>query len=164
MKPYRPTLATGPEGGVEQSFAANVVHVEDDLVALGDLIPDDPRGLPYGTPVHSLLVHLGDGGRPEMIEFNDQGNSVSVGTVERTELSRERLRLVFRRGAGPFAGRVPLAEEIEVFEDVLPDPNTNDAFSKYDHFDQVQLTAVRVRFVIDGARFNELRKKLETLL
>ncbi len=163
MKPYRPTLATGLDGGVEQSFMANVVHVEDALIAFGDLIPDAARGLPYGTPVHSLLVHLGDDG-PEMIEFNDQGNTVSVETVKHAELALDHVRFVFRPDAGPFAGRVRLAAEIEVFEDALPDPSANDAFSRYQRFDDVQLTAICVRFDGDDARSSALREKLASLL
>lgn len=148
MKAYRPELTDLPDGGVEQSFHANVVHVEDDLVAFGDLIPDTARGLPYGTPVHSLLVHMGENG-PEMIELNDQGNSVKVDAVEGMDLSRDQARFFFRENSGPCAGRVSLAKEIEVFTD-MP-------------FELVRLGALRVRFHVDDARFDSLRTKLAPL-
>jgi hypothetical protein len=148
MKPYRPELGDLPGGGVEQSFRANVVHVEDELVAFGDLIPDSARGLPYGTPVHSLLVHIGEDGL-EMIELNDQGNSVMTDAVKKVELSRDEVRFYFRAGAGPLAGRVALAREIEVFEDVP--------------FKSVSLAAVRVRFDVDDVRFDSLRSHLAPL-
>jgi hypothetical protein len=72
---YRPALTVRLDGGIEQTFDANVVHVDDEVAAFGELVPDPDRGLPYGTVVHSLLVHLGEQGA-EQIEFNDQGNSV----------------------------------------------------------------------------------------
>jgi hypothetical protein len=148
MKPYRPDLTDLPGGGVEQSFDANVVHVDDGLVAFGDLIPDLARGLPYGTPVHSLLIHLDENG-PEMVEFNDQGNTVEIDALERVDLSRNQVRFVLREGAGLFPGRVSLAAEIEEFEDVWLEPGA-----------AVELGAILVRFDIDDARFEALRGKL----
>jgi hypothetical protein len=152
MTPYRPTLTYLPGGVAEQSFHANVVHVDDELVAFGDLLPDDERGLPHGTPVHSLLVHLGEDG-PEAIEFNDQGNTVDVDAVQEFDLARGYARLSFRGGAGPFAGRVSLAPEIEVFEDAWLDPVAADGGA-------VQLGAICVHFEVSDARFEMLRTKL----
>jgi hypothetical protein len=162
MTPYRPSLAERADGGYEQSFTANVVHADDALVAFGDLVPDAVRGLPYGTPVHSLLVHL-SAGRPEMIELNDQGNTVGAESVTRADLARDHVRIVFDRDAGPVAGRVSLSEEIELFEDVIPDPD-DETFSEYDRFEDVPLTSLCVRFDLDDARFEALREKLATLL
>jgi hypothetical protein len=156
-------LVAEPDGGIEQSFTANVVHVEDALVAFGDVIPDAARGVPYGTPVHSLFVHVGDDG-PKMIEFNDQGNTVYIDALRHAELARDHVRFVFHHGAGPFAGRVSLAEDIDVFEDVLPDPDADDAFSKYHRFADVQLSAISVRFDGDDAHLDSLRKKLAAIL
>jgi hypothetical protein len=155
MKPYRPTLADLPNGGVEQSFDANVVHVDDELVAFGELLPDPTRGLPYGTPIHSLLVHLGDDG-PEMVEFNDQENTIEVDAVERVELAPKHVRLHFRRGAGVVAGRVTLAPEIEVFEDV-PMKRRRDGGLQ---LGVVELGALLVRFDIDAQHFEAVQSKL----
>jgi hypothetical protein len=157
MKPYRPAFVVAPDGGVEQSFTANVIDIDETAVAFGDLIPDAARGLPYGTPVHSLLVHLGEDGRPELLEFNDQGNTVAVAAVERVELESNHVRFVFRADAGPYAGRVSLAPELEVFEDELPDPST---FPQYTRFDQVQLDALCVWFAGDEVQLASLREKL----
>jgi hypothetical protein len=159
MKPYRPALTNLPGGGLEQSFDANVVHVEDDLVAFGELFPDSARGLPYGTPVHSLLVHVGEHG-PEMVEFNDQGNSVAIDAVERVDLVRDQARFFFRDGNGLVAGRVSLAKEIEVFEDVEPERSGVGVPSG----GALELAALRVRFDVDDGRFEALRGKLAPLL
>jgi hypothetical protein len=91
---------------------------------------------------------MGEDG-PEMIELNDQGNTVMVDAVEGMELSRDQLRFFFRAGAGPFAGRVTLASELEVCDDVP--------------FDSIPLAAVRVRFEVDDVRFDSLRTKLARL-
>lgn len=145
---YRPQLSGG-EGAFEQSFDANVVHVDDDLVAFGELVPDPERPLPHGTPVHSLLFHLAEDG-VELVELNDQGNTVPASAVAGVELASGHLRVAFRAGKGPFAGRVSLSPEIEIYEDADDDA--------------VQLSAVRVRFTSDDARFARLRGKLGTLL
>jgi len=161
LKPYRPALVLSPEG-FEQSFTANVVHVDADLVAFGDVLRDDPRGLPHGTPIHSLLVHIGEDG-PEMIEFNDQDNTVAVDALASVRIAGDHVRFVFRREAGPFAGRVSLATEIEVFENVRPDEEAETAFARFRSFDEVQLGAIIVRFEVDRARLEALREKLREL-
>lgn len=147
-RPYAPRLAASAEGGFEQTFTANVVHVDEDLVAFGDVLADPARGLPFGTPVHSLLVHYA-GGRPGEVERNDQHNAVGIDAVERIELSPDRLRIVFRADRGPFAGRVSLSEEIEVFDDVEPG-----------RFADVRLTALSVEFSADSQLLARLREKL----
>jgi hypothetical protein len=160
MKPYRPALTSLPDGGFEQTFTANVVDVDDGLIAFGELVPNDPRGLPYGTVVHSLLIHLEDE-EPSMIELNDQGNTVDADRVAHAELERGRLRLVFYQGDGPFAGRVSLDKSIDIFEDVAPDHAVDVAFKDYVSFDDVQLRAISVKLDIDDALFATVRKKLE---
>lgn len=148
---YLPSLSVLGPGALEQAFDANVVHVDDDLVALGEIVPDPERPLPHGTPVHSLLIHLGEDG-PELVELNDQHNTVGVAALCRTELARDQLRLAFLPGQGPVPGRVSLAPEIEVFDD---DAERDDA---------PPLAAVRVRFTCDDAIFEQLREKLAPLL
>lgn len=138
MKRYRPTLHIGPKGDVARPFTANVVHAETSLVAFGEIIADPERGLPHGTPVHSLLLHFADGGL-EMVEFNDEANAVSVTELERIALARDHARFEFRRDEGPMAGRVSLEEEIEVFDD--------------EDWDDAQLCAIEVHFALDDARF-----------
>jgi len=160
MKSYEPALVVGPEG-VEQSFTANVVSTEDDLVAFGDLLPDEQRGLPFGTPVHSLLIHLGDEG-PELFELNDQGNTVKRRALLRAELGSDRLRFVFRARAGPFAGRVSLSREIEVFRDKRP--SRTGPFAKYRRFDDVRLSVLEIRFAIEPTQLGALRDKLAAVL
>lgn len=140
MRRYRPIL-TSVGGAHEQSFTANVVHVDHTLVAFGDVVPDPARGLPYGTPVHSLLVHVSRG-RPSRFELNDQGNTVRMDAVERIELARDQVRIVFRPGAGPASGRVSLSKEIELFED---------------DFESVTLGGLLVRFTTDDETFGLLK-------
>lgn len=147
---YRPELSGGP-GAIEQAFDANVVHVDEGLVAFGELVPDPERPLPHGTPVHSLLVHLDEEG-PALVELNDQHNTVPIAAVDGAELARDHLWLRFRPGQGPVAGRVSLAPEIEVFED--------DA----ERDDEALLAAVRVRFTCDDATFARLGERLAGLL
>lgn len=149
MKRYRPTLTALPDGGVEQAYDANVVHLEDALIAFGEILPDDPRGLPFGTPVHSLLVHCADGGAADMLELNEEGNTVDADEVARTELTADHVRFVFRDGAGPYPGRVGLSPEIEVFED--------------EEFDDVPLSSLLIRFTIDDAKLAELRRRLPAI-
>jgi hypothetical protein len=98
-----------------------------------------------------------------MIEFNDQGNAVPVEALQRVLLAGDHVRFIFHRGAGPFAGRVSLAEDIEVFGDVLPDPSADGPFS-CSRFDEVQLTAICIRFDVDDARLDALRQELGVLL
>lgn len=148
MRQYRPNLIDGPDGA-EQSFTANVVAVEEELVAFGDLLPDEERSLPHGTPVHSLLIHLGEDG-PELFEFNDQGNTVECEALARTELGRDRIRFVFHEAAGPWAGRVSLGEAIEVFED--------------EEYEDAQLGALTIVFDVDAPTHAALRTKLAGLL
>ena len=136
-----------------------MVHVDDDLVAFGELVPDGARGLPHGTPVHSLLVHLGDAG-PEQLELNDQANTIAIDALTHVELSRDEIRFELRTGAGPFAGRVSLASDLELFEDAVPDGD----LASYERYEDVQLSSLRVRFTLDDARFEALREKLAPLL
>ncbi|NUO52935.1 MAG: hypothetical protein HOV80_29160 [Polyangiaceae bacterium] len=149
MKPYRPALSAMPDGGIEQSFQANVVATEEEgLLAFGEVLLDDPRGLPFGTVVHSLLIHCDEDG-PEAIEFNDQGNAVEMDSVERIDVARDHVRFVFRKGEGLGSGRVVLDERIEVFEEMLPE-------------DDVELASLCVRFELDEARFTVVRAILES--
>jgi len=147
VKPYRPSLTRGATGEAEQSFTANVVHIEDALIAFGEIVEAPPRGLPFGTPVHSLLVHF-EGDRLALIEFNDQGNTVEADAVSRIELARDHLRIHFHEGAGPFAGRVSLAPEIEIFRD--------------EEGNEGQLGTLCVHFNVDDSRFEVLRRRLAT--
>jgi len=153
---YRPDLIQRGDG-LEQRFTANVVAVDDDadvtLVAFGDLVPEPGRHAKHGTPVHSLILQLPpddafdeDLGGPT-IEFNQQGNECNLGALRRVELGRTHFRLVFDPGCGPYAGRVPLAPEIELFED-SPD------------LDEVGLEGVCVLFSVDDTTHATLRQQL----
>ncbi len=112
---YRSSLEA-VDGGFEQSYTANVIHIDDELLAFGELVPDPQRGLPYGTPVHSLMVHL-ERKRPVTFELNDQANAVGASDVATIEVARTWMRIRFQSGRGPLPGRVSLAPEIELFRD-----------------------------------------------
>ncbi len=140
------------DSGMEQSFTANVVHVEETgegwLVALGDLSPP-PEGQPInaGTPIHSLLLQLSDEPEYDTVELNDQGNQRGIGQcVKRIELTATSLRVIFLEGQGPYAGRVSLSEELEFLEDEVAD--------------DVQLASVRVTFTPIAADPAMLEKAL----
>jgi hypothetical protein len=134
---YQPTITTLSDGTVEQSFSANVVHVSDEVIALGDIIPDKKKGLPYGTPVHSLLLHLSERGAVELIELNDQDNTVPRKAVRELTVARGTLRIVFQKGKGPLAGGVAA-------------PDTGPA-----------LGALKVAFEADAATTKKLQAKLK---
>jgi hypothetical protein len=109
VRVYQPTIVDG-----EQRFAANIIAVEDGLIALGDLLPKPGKALQFGTPIHSLLIHLD--GAQTWFELNDQGNTRDTSDVERLELTPTTLRIVFAAGRGPYSGRVSLSPEIEIFD------------------------------------------------
>ena len=151
--PYRPHLVKRSTGGYEQQFAANIVHVEDTLVAFGDLIPEEGLPLEQGIPRHSLLLHLSDSEDDFMVEFNDQGNTCYGDSLSEIELGASELRLVF--SSGPLAGRVSLSSELEIFEDELPDREFG-----VGSFGDVQLESLLVSFSIDASRHSELERLL----
>lgn len=121
MKSYRPNLRQ-VGNGLEQSFDANVVHVEDTgegwLIAFGELAPREGHPIEMGTPIHSLLLRLSEEPEADTVEFNDQHNQRVITTeLERIELSPTSFRVTFVEGAGPVSGRVSLSAEIEFLKD-----------------------------------------------
>jgi hypothetical protein len=109
MRIYEPTIVDG-----EQRFTANIVDVQDQLIALGELLPEPGKALAFGTPIHTLLIHLDD--EHTCFELNDQGNTREMDDVERLEVTPTTLRIVFAAGRGPYSGRVSLSPEIEIFD------------------------------------------------
>lgn len=150
MRVYRPNLLALPDGGRAQVFAANVVHIDDELVALGELIPDPRRGLPHGTPIHSLLIHLEDRA-PSAFELNDQGNTVSASDVVRVDVEPGLVRIRFREGHGPSPGRVSLDPSIEM----LHDESLTDE-------DGRPLRELHVAFEDDARTLEQLRERLRS--
>ena len=112
-------------------------------------MPDRRRGLPYGTPIHSLLIHLDEEGAPEAFELNDQGNTVPRKAVTAIEVTRDAVRLTFAQGKGPRPGRVSLDPEIEIFA-----PPKKTSASK------ARLGALRVTFEASPAVTKKLRDVL----
>jgi hypothetical protein len=157
-RPYKPRLVEIEDGRFEQEFTANVVHVDDVLVAFGELIPDPDRPLPAGTPVHSLMLHLPSDEVPFMAEFNDQGNTRYGEDVEAIELGRTDLRVRF--SAGPYAGRVSYSEASDPFEDERPDGDDRFEFDWYERYDDIDLASLRIRFDLDETRHAELKRQL----
>ena len=100
----------------EQRFVANIISVQKQLIAFGDLRPTRGKALKFGTPIHTLLIHLDDEDDETLFELNDQGNTRDTSDVERLELTPTTLRIVFAPGRGPYSGRVSLSPEIEVFD------------------------------------------------
>lgn len=109
MRNYDPTIV-----GDEQRFSANIISVEKRLIALGELLPEPGKALKFGTPIHTLLIHLQHG--ETLFELNDQGNTRRMSDVECVELTPTALRIVFVAGRGPYSGRVSLSPEIEIFD------------------------------------------------
>lgn len=109
VRVYEPTIVDG-----EQRFTANILSVNKQLLAFGELLPAPGKALKFGTPIHSLLIHLD--GDQTLFELNDQGNTRGTNDIFRIELTPKTLRLVFMPGRGPSSGRVSLARKIEVFE------------------------------------------------
>lgn len=87
----------------------------------------------------------------ELVEFNEQSNTVGIGAIQRAELTRDRCRLAFRGGEGPVSGRVSLAADIEMFED---DPGTCG----------LHVDSLAVQFAVDDRRFAGLREALASIL
>lgn len=149
---YRRQLVSS-DGGVEQQFTANVVHLdvgdEGTQIAFGDLVRS--RGVPLrrGTLVHSLILQLpsamGEG--TASLELNDQGNTRDADTLAHCEPGRTHFRAHFRPGTGPFAGRVSLSEAIEILTD--------------EPADDVRLDSVCVDFVPTNRQYALLRHELE---
>jgi hypothetical protein len=150
QKPLYRAKLVAVEGGFEQSFGANVVHVEDELVALGELVPDPKRGLPHGTPVHSLLVHL-ERGRPTEYELNDQSNAVEAEAVIAVEVGPKALVVRFVNGRGPRPGRVLLSRAIELFRD-----------AKTTAEEQAPLASLRVEYSVKPRVAADLARVLGT--
>jgi hypothetical protein len=98
----------------EQRFAANIISVTKEMIALGEVLPRRGKPLKLGTPIHALLIHLD--GAQTLFELHDQGNTREWADVERIEVTETSLRVAFKQGCGPFSGRVSLAPEIEVFD------------------------------------------------
>jgi hypothetical protein len=154
LLPYSPELVNSADG-VEQRFTANVVHIEagdeGTLIAFGDLLRDPGVPLRQGTPRHSLLLQLppahGDGDGGLSIELNDQGNTREADTLSHCELGRTHFRAAFRPGTGPFAGRVSLSPEIELFTD--------------EPAEDAQLDSVCVEFEATDRQYALLRRELE---
>ncbi|HEX5063698.1 MAG TPA: hypothetical protein VFV99_30175 [Kofleriaceae bacterium] len=109
MRVYKPMIVDG-----EQRFVANVIAIAKGLIAFGELLPERGMAPKFGTPIHSLLIHLGDD--QVLFELNDQGNTRYASNVERVELTPTTLRIVFVAGQGPYSGRVSLSPRIEVFD------------------------------------------------
>ncbi len=109
MRVYEPTIVDD-----EQRFTANIISVNKQLLAFGDLLPAPGKALKFGTPIHSLLIRLD--GDHTLFELNDQGNTRGASDVDHLELAPTTLRLVFAPGRGPYSGRVSLSREIEIFD------------------------------------------------
>ena len=151
MKSYRPNVRQ-VGNGLEQSFDANVVQVEDTgegwLIAFGELAPREGHPIEMGTPIHSLLVQLSREPKDDTVEFNDQHNQrLITSELERIELSPTSFRVTFVEDAGPVAGRVSLSAEIEF----LRDDDIGEA---------PMLTSVRVNFAAAPEKVAMLEKAL----
>lgn len=109
MKAYKPNIVDG-----EQRFAANIISVQKRLIAFGELLRRPGKPLRFGTPIHTLLVHMMPG--QTLFEFNDQGNTRDTSDVERLEVTPTTLRIFFAAGRGPYSGRVSLSPQIEIFD------------------------------------------------
>jgi hypothetical protein len=109
VRVYEPTIVDG-----EQRFTANIISIQRQLLAFGELLPRPGRALKFGTPIHSLMIHLD--GKDTLFELNVQANTRDTKDVERVELTSMRLRVVYAMGRGPYSGRVSLAPEIEIFD------------------------------------------------
>ena len=109
MRVYEPTIIND-----EQRFTANIISVSKQLIAFGELLPAPGKALKFGTPIHSLLIHLD--GDQTLFELNQQSNRRDTRDVARLEVTATTLRLVFAPGRGPYSGRVSLSRDIEIFE------------------------------------------------
>jgi hypothetical protein len=109
VKVYEPNIVGG-----EQRFIANIVSVQKRLIAFGELLASPGKALKFGTPIHTLLIHLTPG--QTLFELNDQGNTRDTSDVERLELTPTTMRVVFVAGHGPYSGRVSLSPHIEIFD------------------------------------------------
>jgi hypothetical protein len=106
---YKPTIVDG-----EQRFAANIISVQKQLIAFGELLPERGKALKFGTPIHTLLIHLD--AADTLFELNDQGNTRGTSDVARVELTPASLRIMFVADRGPWSGRVSLSPQIEIFD------------------------------------------------
>jgi hypothetical protein len=130
----------------EQRFTATSVHIEDTtdytLLAFGESIADE-----LAVPVHALIITLppanpverNEGSERVNVEFNEQGNDTAV---KRIQLAPGEMRITF---SGLHAGRISLAPELEIFEDVLPDPD-DERFAEVERYDDVSLSSIVVEF------------------
>jgi hypothetical protein len=109
VRTYEPTIVYG-----EQRFAANIISVQKQLLAFGELQPVRGKALKFGTPIHTLLIHVAGG--QTLFELNGQGNTRDARDVEYLEITPTTFRIVFAEGRGPFSGRVSLSPKIEIFD------------------------------------------------
>lgn len=152
MKSYRPDVRQ-VGNGLEQSFDANFVHVEDMgegvwLIMFGELVPREGKPLWTGRKVHSFGVSLADDPAHDSVAFNGLHDQRRITTgVERIELSPTSFRVTFVSGRGPVAGRV-LPAELEFLTD------------EDDVDERPSLTSVRVNFAPAPEKVAMLEKAL----